>query len=184
MICRMEEPMSVRDDSAENDALNGLEARGHDYLWARLPFLVPMAAKIARASCGTSAACGPLAQLVDQLRSLTLRHLDREERLLARLSALRDDGLMIGELASLRAEHCELQDLLGRVCIIAGLPEAPAAGACPTIHAFHQELRSLDRHLREQIRIEDEILGSRIAAAHGQAAKHDVPCDETKTGTQ
>lgn len=141
-----------------------IAVEGHEYMWARLPFLVPMAAKIGRTCCRTGPECGQLAQLVDRLHSLALHHLDREERLLARLSASRDDRLTIDALARLSTEHHQLLQLLGRVCAAAGLPEAPADDACPTVHAFHHELRSLDQHLRDQIRIEDEILGSRVAA--------------------
>lgn len=136
-----------------------LAAKGHDYVWARLPFLVPMAAKIARTCRGTGAACSRLADLVDELHEVALRHLDREERILARLSSNRDDRLTIDELAALSAEHRQLLALLTGVCDAAGLPPSPAEDACPTVHLFHQELRSLDQHLRCQIRIEDETLG-------------------------
>lgn len=132
----------------------------HDYLWARLPFLVPMAAKISRECCGAGVDCARLAALVDQLHSIVLAHLQHEERVLAGLSAAQDEQVS-GQLAELRAEHERVLGLLEQVCTAAGLPRTPAEDACPTVHAFYEELERLDRYLRAQLLIEDAAIEAR-----------------------
>lgn len=147
--------------------MNGISDEHHDFIWARLPFLVPIAAKIAQTCGGTGQACFELAQLVERLRSVLLGHLDREEKLLSRIRTSADDQLIIAQVDELRREHRDVQDLLERVCDSAGLPHMPPAHACPTVHAFYEELTGIARYVRSQIQVEDEILG-RVA---GQTAR-------------
>ena len=139
----------------------------HDYLWARLPFLVPMAAKIARRCGGSGPDCDRLAELVARLHSKLLSHLDHEERVLATLSCDRDNEWIVDCLAELRAQHQQLLQLLEEVCEAAGLPREPGTDACPTVHAFYDELARLDRYLRAQLTIEDRVFATGSARPEG-----------------
>lgn len=146
-----------------NEALLGLIDDHHDYVWARLPFLVPMAAKIAGTCCGAGPQCTRLAQLVDRLHAITLRHLDREEAILRNVGHLGSSEMVLEEITNLRGEHRQVWRTLTQVCELAEVSEAHV-DACPTVHAFYEELRALDHHLRTQMHIEDGILGPRLLA--------------------
>lgn len=135
--------------------MTALSRDGHDYLWARLPFLVPMAVKMSRQCCGPGPDCGRLAGLVGELSSMVLSHLEHEEKTLASLNADRDDERIAACLADLRAQHQQVLRLLGEVCEVAGLPREPVEDVCPTVRAFHEELDRIGRHLRAQLALED-----------------------------
>lgn len=143
-------------DAATKEALRvHLASDHHDYVWARLPFLVPMVAKVAKL-CGGAQWAG-LVSLVDRLQSVVLHHLDREEHMLARFDHEGDETLIDEQLASLRDEHDDIWHLLRQVCEAAELPK-PTAGALSTVVAFREELHRIEQHLRTQMQIEDDIL--------------------------
>lgn len=152
----------------EHDELARLQrtfSEGHDYIWASLPFLVPMAAKLSKECCGPgSAACACLGEIVAELRGLLLDHLAREERTLEAISWNPDAGFIRACVAEMHAEHVMVQELLERVRAAAGLGREPRDGACPTERALLRALAALDQHVREQIWIEDEVLGPRLAS--------------------
>lgn len=135
-------------------------ADDHDCIWARLPFLGPMAVKLA-AECRTDQdRCGELCALVLELRALLLDHLEREEHTLAGLAS--DVDLACADLASLHEEHLAVGELLGR--IRAALDRLPG-GPCSTERALRRELARLDGHVRTQVIIEERILSGYVAAA-------------------
>ena len=144
--------------------LEHLIAVHYDYLWARLPFLVPMAAKMTRQPCGTGT-CSDLAELVAELRTLVLDHLDREERALAAACGEPITEGVLARVAALHREHLAVERLLERVQASSGLSARLPPEACPTQRAFYAELDQISAHVRSQIEIEGEILGPRLAAA-------------------
>lgn len=127
----------------------------HDYIWARLPFLAPMAAKVARECRGGQDGCGELAALVAELRTLLLDHLEREERLLARLADEQDPARVSGALALLHDEHLAVGALLAR---IRDRLDVLGDRACATERALHGELALLDRHVVNQLAVEEQAL--------------------------
>ena len=48
--------------------------RCHDYVWARLPFLVPMAHKVALSSCSTCSEPSELSRQISELHTELLEH--------------------------------------------------------------------------------------------------------------
>jgi hypothetical protein len=117
----------------------------HDYLWARLPFIVPMALAIARRRGDAGARA--IARDVLALRTIVLDHLSREEQALVRQTArtirdrLHDDHLAVASLlASLREE----------------VARKPADDA--TERALFAELARLDARLVAQIPAEEQLL--------------------------
>tara|TARA_R110002096_G_scaffold16898_14_gene58201 strand:+ start:43637 stop:44356 length:720 start_codon:yes stop_codon:yes gene_type:complete len=145
-------------DDATKEALRAhLASDHHDYVWARLPFLVPMVAKIARLS-GT-APWTRLVVLVNRLHAVVLSHLDREEHMLARFDKESDKTLIDEQLATLRNEHDDIWHLLRQVCDAAEVLE-PTVEALSTVVAFREELHRIQQHLRTQMQIEDDILSA------------------------
>ena len=120
----------------------------HDYIWARLPFVVPMAFAVARRRRDRRAEL--LARGLLELRPIVLDHLTREERALAlhRARAIRDrlhdDHLAVATLlASLREDADRATE---------GAPEGT------TEQALASELARLDEHLAAQIALEERLL--------------------------
>jgi iron-sulfur cluster repair protein YtfE (RIC family) len=137
-------------------------AEGHDYIWACLPFLVPMAAKLAKACCGSGPECARLGEIVAELRSVLLDHLAHDERTLAAMSDQRDPALTRACIAEMHREHGMIKELLERARAAAGLPGVASADACPTERAFLRQLALLHDHVREQIWVEDQVLAPRL----------------------
>ena len=117
----------------------------HDYVWAHLPFIVPMALAVERRRGDDRAHA--IARDLLALRSIVLDHMSREERALARHEArairerLHDDHLVVaGLLASLRETA------------------AGASAADATEQALFAELSHLDAELAAEIASEELLL--------------------------
>lgn len=121
----------------------------HDYIWARLPFVIPMALAVARRRGDPRSHA--LARALVALRPMVLDHLSREEHALA-LRAAR----AIGD--RLHADHVALGTMLAHL-------REDAAGASSgqeqeaTERRLFAELAQLDLHLAEQIALEERMLG-------------------------
>lgn len=117
----------------------------HDYIWARLPFVAPMALAVARRRGDPHARA--MARDVLALRSIVLDHLSREEQALARQVArtIRD---------RLHADHVVVASLL------ASLREEAASASTDdaTARALFAELAALDARLATQIAAEERLL--------------------------
>lgn len=137
--------------------LDDAVADHHDYVWARLPFVVPMA--IAAARRRGDRTTRELARLIVELQPLLLGHLDREEALLAhRASAttrMRD---------GMHADHLAVIALIDRIRSVAGIDYQTRAGADPTELALYVELALLDDHVQAQIAIEEHLMAWRQGA--------------------
>lgn len=131
---------------------------GHDPIWARLPFLVSMAAKVARGRGGGPGETDLLTCLLVELRSLLLDHLEREEHLIVGF-ADDHDGERVGDgVRALHEEHLAIGELLDRVRLwLAGAGDAGSE----TERALHAELARLERHVRVQVLVEERILAWR-----------------------
>jgi hypothetical protein len=118
----------------------------HDYVWARLPFLIPMALVVARRQLDDDSQA--VARDLIALRSLVFEHLTREERALSIHGArairdrLHDDHLMMASLLATLRTHS------------AGL----AARDGSTEHALAGELARLVSELQAEIAVEDQLL--------------------------
>jgi len=122
----------------------------HDYVWARLPFVLPMAIVAARRRGDPVAA--ELECLVRVLQPLLLDHLGREETALAHRSDT------TGVRDGLHADHLAVLDVIDRIRAAAGDDYHAREGAGPTERALYLELARLDRHIRTQIALEEDLL--------------------------
>lgn len=122
----------------------------HDYVWARLPFLAPMATAIAR----TRPHAGNVARRIRGLGSLLLGHLGEEERLLAGDStaavSLIGNGMM-GEHLMISTALDEIRDAVAR------WPDPNELE-----RRLGSELALLDEHLQAQIALEEMLVATRL----------------------
>ncbi len=121
----------------------------HDYIWARLPFVVPMALAVARRRGDGRA--NAIAHALLALHPIVLDHLAREERALALHSAraIRD---------RLHDDHVAVADLLARLREAAAAESTAVADATATERELFAELARLDAHLAAQIAFEEGVL--------------------------
>jgi hypothetical protein len=127
----------------------------HDYVWARLPFLAPMALAIARRQPAVAA----IAQRLTCLGPLVLDHLRMEEHALRAsdvVSAVAwiGDGMLVDHLAIASAVH-EIR------ASVAGWGAGKELVGVE--RRFAMELAMLDDHVTAQIALEEELLAKRIA---------------------
>ncbi len=125
----------------------------HDYVWARLPFLVPMAIAAARRR-GDSAA-RELARLVRMLQPLLLGHLDREEAMLVARSAT---SVCARAREGMHADHLAVCIVIDQIRAVAGRDYQARDGAEPAERALYLELARLDDHVRAQIALEEHLM--------------------------
>jgi iron-sulfur cluster repair protein YtfE (RIC family) len=125
----------------------------HDYVWARLPFVVQMA--IAAARRRGDATAHELARLVRVLRPLLLDHLDREEAMLVDRSAA---SVTARIREGMHAEHLAVSAVIDQIRVAAGRDYQARDGAEPTERALYLELAQLDAHVRTQIVIEERLM--------------------------
>jgi iron-sulfur cluster repair protein YtfE (RIC family) len=143
--------------------LDDAVANHHDYVWARLPFVVPMAIAAARRRGDGTAY--ELARSIVELQPLLLGHLDREEALLAhRASASVTTRVRDG----MHADHLAVIALIDHIRFVAAEYQA-RAGADPTERALYLELARLDGHIQAQIALEEHLMAWRQGAL-GSAA--------------
>ena len=132
--------------------LDDAVANHHDYVWARLPFVVPMAIAAARRRGDGTA--HELARSIVELQPLLFGHLDREEALLAhRASASVTTRIREG----MHADHLAVIALIDHIRFVAAGYQAPA-GAGPPARALYLELARLDDHVHAQIAIEEHLM--------------------------
>jgi iron-sulfur cluster repair protein YtfE (RIC family) len=131
-------------------------ATHHDHVWARLPFLGPMAARLERER--GSARGGSLRRLIADLHALLFSHLDREDRVLLAIARSPAAPEMRGRVSRLHDEHAVVVELLDRIRGEVGGAFRPGPDAGPTERLLCTELSELDDHLREQIRLEEAVI--------------------------
>jgi len=137
-------PPTLLDDAVMNH---------HDYVWARLPFVVPMAITVARRR-GDGAA-HELERLVRVLQPLLLDHLDREEALLVDRSTA---SVTARIREGMHADHLAVSTVIDQIRAAAGREYRPREGAESTERALYRELAQLDVHVRTQIAIEEHLM--------------------------
>lgn len=143
-MTRVLAPPSGLDDAVMNH---------HDYVWARLPFVVPMAIAAARGRRDGTA--DELVHLVRLLQPLLLDHLDREEAMLVDRSAA---SVTAWIREGRHADHLAVSTVIDQIRATAGRGYRARDGAEPTERALYRELAKLDAHVRAQITIEEHLM--------------------------
>jgi regulator of cell morphogenesis and NO signaling len=135
--------------------------RHHRYLREALPFVKPLAAKVARVHGDHNPALRDVDRLVGELAEALLPHLDDEEsRLFPAMMA--GHHVELGpQLASMHAEHLEVGELLAqmrRATNDYGVPE----WACNSYRTLFAELATLETDTLHHVHLENHVLAPRF----------------------
>ncbi len=142
----------------------------HAYLRKALPFVRPLAAKVARVHGEHNPKLRALDGAVGELSETLLAHLDDEEANL--FPALRSAGASVDPettraLAAMRDEHLGVATLLGTIRDASddfALPD----WACGSYRALFGELQAIERDVFQHVHLENHVLAPRFG--HGQDA--------------
>jgi len=140
-------------------------ASHHEYLRRALPFLVPLAAKVARVHGGENPRLRDLDVVVRELHDALLPHLDREEDTLfpALMSKEPDPVLVQRELAEMMADHLEVAELIERMRNATEDYRLPAH-ACNSYRTLFAELEKMESDILRHVHLENHVLMPRFSA--------------------
>jgi regulator of cell morphogenesis and NO signaling len=138
----------------------------HENLRTALPFLGTLSAKVAQVHGEHDPKLIEVRDTFAALSETIEAHLDVEERLLFRLvtPAAGDRAQVERALAYARGEHAEFEAVLRRIRDLTRDFAAPD-WACNSYRRLLAGLRTLEEDLLRHVRVEDEILFPRLAAA-------------------
>ncbi|HQY62334.1 MAG: iron-sulfur cluster repair di-iron protein [Myxococcales bacterium] len=145
-------------------------SRHHAYLYEALPFLEPLATKVARVHGEHNP---KLLGIRDTFRELAERlepHLREEEAVLfpALTAQQPDDRLVASELASAQQDHLQVGDLLARLRAQADDYTSPA-WACGSYRTLMRELAALEMDTLRHVHLETHVVAPRFKAARASA---------------
>lgn len=142
-----------------------IEDTHHAYLRQALPFLVPLAQKVARVHGPGEPRLVELRELVIALGDALEPHLVEEEQELfpAMLAGDRADVVARG-LATMRAEHEAVGALLHRVRAVTGDFALPGT-ACNSYRTLFSELETLEADVLTHVHLENHVLAPRFGSA-------------------
>ncbi len=145
--------------------------RHHGYLRRILPYLSPMAAKVARVHGAHNPKLVPLGDTFEQLAASLLPHLDVEEEVLfpALTARVPDAEVVARELECMHQDHLEVGALLGRMRQLADGFTVPDWG-CNTYRVLMAELEALEGDILRHVHLENHVLMPRFTTAPARAA--------------
>lgn len=146
------------------DLIQLIVERHHEYLRQALPFLAPLAAKVARVHGEHEPRLEPLLRTFTALREALEPHIDDEERTLfpALLAPASDPAALRAELAAMREEHRGVGALLERLRALSDDFTAPEWG-CNSYRALMAELEALEGDVLRHVHLENHVLAPRFA---------------------
>lgn len=138
--------------------------RHHGYLRTQLPFLAPLAAKVARVHGDLQPELREIHTTFMELKGALEPHLDEEEAVLfpAMLAHEPDRELIGRELASMHREHLAVGTLLERLRALSGDYKVPE-WACNSYRTLYAELQALEGDVLRHVHIENHVLMPRFA---------------------
>jgi regulator of cell morphogenesis and NO signaling len=139
--------------------------RHHGYLRTALPFLAPLAAKVARAHLEHDPRVVEVNQTFTKLRAVLEPHLDQEERELFPLLMSRsgDAARIEQELTAMREEHLAVGAILAHLRELTDGYAVPA-WACNTFRLMMGELEKLELDILRHVHLENHVLSPMVAA--------------------
>ncbi len=144
--------------------------RHHGYLRRGLPYIAPLAAKVAKVHGEHNPKLGALRDTFQELSDALLPHLDQEEAVLfPTLMQRRPDRTVIGdELAAMYQDHLAVGQLLARMRELSDDFTVPEWG-CNTYRVYIAELAALEEDVLRHVHLENHVLAPRFLA--GAAAR-------------
>jgi regulator of cell morphogenesis and NO signaling len=144
--------------------------RHHGYLRRALPYIAPIASKVARVHGSRDVRLVELAAAFDALAASLAPHLDEEEEVLFPALIVRapDAGLVAREMGRMREEHLVVGEILGRIRELSDAFATPEWG-CNTYRVLMAELEALEADILRHVHLENHVLAPRFAALPGLA---------------
>ena len=138
--------------------------RHHGYLRRALPFVVPLATKVADVHGEKNGKLAELRDVVAEIADALDPHLDQEERVLfpALLSASPDADVIGRELRSMHADHLDVGTLLARMRALSDEFTTPEWG-CRSYRILMSELETLEGDVLRHVHLENHVLMPRFA---------------------
>ncbi len=145
------------------DLVELIVERHHGHLRRALPFVVPLAIKVADVHGDRNGKLAELRDVVAEIADALDPHLDQEERVLfPALLARRPDAGVIGrELASMHADHLEVGALLARMRELSDGFTTPGWG-CRSYRILMTELETLEGDVLRHVHLENHVLMPRF----------------------
>jgi regulator of cell morphogenesis and NO signaling len=154
------------------ELISYIVSRHHAYLYAALPFLEPLAAKVARVHGEHNPKLLALRDTFRELSAALEPHLHEEEGVL--FPALRaephDERLIAAELSSMHGEHLHVGVMLACVRTLAD-DFVPPEWACGSYRTLVRELAVLEMDTLRHVHLETHVLMARFAAASARGAQ-------------
>ena len=138
----------------------------HAYLRKALPFVRPLAAKVARVHGDHNPALRDLDAAVGELAEVLPPHLDEEERVLfpALVAGAADRAAAAKQLDAMASEHLAVAGLLQRIRAAADDFRVPDWG-CNSYRTLFSELRQLESDTFTHVHLENHVLRPRFVGA-------------------
>jgi regulator of cell morphogenesis and NO signaling len=137
--------------------------RHHAYLREALPYVLPLAAKVARVHGERNPALEPLHQTMQALERALLPHLEQEEtELFPGLASGTEPAWARRQLASMFEEHVAVGLLLGTARDLSGGFSTPEWG-CKTYRVLMHELEALEADVLRHVHLENHVLAPRFS---------------------
>jgi regulator of cell morphogenesis and NO signaling len=151
------------------ELLDLIVERHHGYLRRALPFVVPLAVKVAEVHGEKNGRLAELRDVVAEIADALDPHLDREEQVLfPALLARRPDAEVIArELASMHADHLEVGTLLARMRALSDGFTTPEWG-CRSYRILMGELETLEGDVLRHVHLENHVLMPRFMAVQAR----------------
>lgn len=134
-------------------------AKHHQYLHRTMPFLGPLAAKVARVHGDREASLRQVAAWVDTLAMTLEAHLQEEERVLfpALLAKRTRPVDVISMLKDMRSEHDAVGEMLASLRLAAANYVVPE-WACASYRTLMKELAELEADTLRHVHVENHVL--------------------------
>ncbi|MDQ3265393.1 MAG: iron-sulfur cluster repair di-iron protein [Myxococcota bacterium] len=163
-ITQRSEPRGADPRTLKTDELVAhIVRRHHRYLRGALPFLVPLATKVARVHGAHNANLLDVRDLVEELADTLEPHLDHEEQVLFPvLVGENPEENLAATLAANHGDHLEVADLLEELRNASHNYHLPGT-ACSSFTTLYRELQALEADLFEHVHLENHVLLPRFA---------------------
>jgi len=139
--------------------------RHHGYLRRALPYIAPIAEKVAKVHGGHDPRLNDVAATYRELAASLEPHLDEEEAVLfpALMAREPDAELVRREAARMHQEHLAVGDLLARLRTLSDDFTTPEWG-CNTYRVLMAELEALEADILRHVHLENHVLIPRFVA--------------------
>jgi regulator of cell morphogenesis and NO signaling len=139
--------------------------RHHGYLRRALPYIEPIAAKVASVHGGHDPRLQQIAAVFGQLKAALEPHLDEEETVLfpALMVPRPDESVIRREVERMHEDHLAVGDMLARLRALSDGYTTPEWG-CNTYRVLMAELEALEADTLRHVHLENHVLVPRFAA--------------------